>query len=290
MSATPPFTTTEEGRPVSDDSAPAVWRIALIRSANALLAFVLTAAVLVGLWYLFLKVADVGSYVGKTPTDVWDYLTEPTRGAERRSEIWSATGETMWQAGLGYLIGTALAVAVSVVFVLSKAVERAVMPIALALRSIPIVAMIPLLAYLFGRDLLGSMIVVAIIVWFPTLVFMTFGLRSLSKEQFDLLKALHASKWQYFLKARVPAALPAFFAAAKVTAPAAILGALINGWLTTGDGLGNLMLLSTTSSKYARLWAAVVIVTLLSMLLVAFVTALESAVLAKYAPDRLAER
>ena len=103
-------------------------------------------------------------------------------------------------------------------------------------------------------------------------------------------KALHASKWQYFLKARVPAALPAFFAAAKVTAPAAILGALINGWLTTGDGLGNLMLLSTTSSKYARLWAAVVIVTLLSMLLVAFVTALESVVLAKYAPDRLAER
>ena len=49
-------------------------------------------------------------------------------------------------------------------------------------------------------------------------------------------------------------------------------------------------MLSTTSSKYARLWAAVVIVTLLSMLLVAFVTALESAVLAKYAPDRLAER
>ncbi len=134
------------------------------------------------------------------------------------------------------------------------------------------------------------MVVVAIIVWFPTLVFMTFGLRSLTKEQFDLLKALHASKWQYFLKARVPAALPSFFAAAKVTAPAAILGALINGWLTTGDGLGNLMLLSTTSSKYARLWAAVVVVTLLSMLLVALVTAIESVVLARFAPERLGER
>lgn len=271
-------------------SGPSVARVALRRTGNALVAFALTAAVLVGLWYLFLRVTGVGSYVGKTPTDVWDYLTAEGTGAERRAELWSATGTTMWQAMLGYVVGTVLAVAVSIVFVLSRSVERAVMPIALALRSVPIVAMIPLLAYLFGRDLVGSMIVVAIIVWFPTLVFMTFGLRSLTKEQYDLLKALDASKWQYFLKARVPAALPSFFAAAKVAAPAAILGALINGWLTTGDGLGNLMLLSTTSSKYARLWAAVVVVTLLSMLLVALVTAVESVVLARFAPERLGER
>lgn len=271
-------------------SNPAVWVVAARRTASALVAFVLTAAVLVGLWYVFLKVTDVGSYVGKTPTDVWKFLRHPEQGAARRAELWSATSTTMWQAGLGYVIGTIAAVAVAIVFVLSRAVEQAVMPIALALRSVPIVAMIPLLAYLFGRDVLGSTIIVAIIVWFPTLVFMTFGLRSLSKEQFDLLKALHASKWQYFLKARVPAALPSFFAAAKVTAPAAILGALINGWLTTGDGLGNLMLLSTTSSKYARLWAAVVIVALLSMLLVALVTAIESVVLARFAPERLSDR
>jgi ABC-type nitrate/sulfonate/bicarbonate transport system permease component len=275
---------------VAEVAAPAVWRVALKRTGNALVTFALTAAVLIALWYLFLRVTGVGSYVGKSPTDVWSYLMDAEQGGERRSELWSATSTTMWQAGLGYLVGTLVAVAVSIVFVLSRAVERAVMPIALALRSVPIVAMIPLLAYLFGRDVLGSMIVVAIIVWFPTLVFMTFGLRSLTKEQYDLLRALHASKWQYFLKARVPAALPSFFAAAKVTAPAAILGALINGWLTTGDGLGNLMLLSTTSSKYARLWAAVVVVTLLSMLLVAVVTAIESIVLARFAPDRLAER
>lgn len=282
--------TVDAGAGVDPIAELAVWRVALRRSGNALVAFLLTAAVLVGLWYLFLKLTGVGSYVGKTPTDVWGYLSHAEQGATRRSELVAATRTTMWQAGLGYLVGTAVAVAVAVVFVLSRAVERAVMPIALALRSVPIVAMIPLLAYLFGRDLLGSMMVVAIIVWFPTLVFMTFGLRSLTREQFDLLKALHASKWQYFLKARVPAALPSFFAAAKVTAPAAILGALINGWLTTGDGLGNLMLLSTTSSKYARLWAAVVVVTLLSMLLVALVTALESVVLARFAPERLGER
>ncbi len=140
------------GAGVSETTADAgVWRVALRRTGNALVAFLLTAAVLIGLWYLFLRVTGVGSYVGKTPTDVWDYLNHPEQGATRRAELWSATGTTMWQAGLGYLVGTAVAVAVAVVFVLSRAVERAVMPIALALRSVPIVAMIPLLAYLFGR-------------------------------------------------------------------------------------------------------------------------------------------
>ncbi len=255
-----------------------IWRTV----GNPLVTFVATTIFLLALWVLFLRIIDVGSYVGKGPLDVWRYLFDDEQSAERRSELWSNTQVTMRQAFLGYAVGTAFAVAVAVVFVLSRSVERAFMPIALALRSVPIVAMIPFLSYMFGRDLKGSIVIVSIIVWFPTLVFMTYGLRSLTQQQFDLLKALDASKWQLFVKARFPSALPSFFAAAKVTAPAAILGALINGWLSTGDGLGDLMLRSTTSSNYNGLWAAVVIVTFLSILLVAAVNTIEGFVVARY--------
>ncbi|MEP6298122.1 MAG: ABC transporter permease subunit, partial [Ilumatobacter sp.] len=141
---------------------------------------------------------------------------------------------------------------------------------------------IPFLAYVFGRDTRGSIVIVSIIVWFPTLVFMTFGLRSLTPQQHDLLRVLDASKWQYFVKARFPSALPSFFAAAKVTAPLAILGALINGWLSTGDGLGDFMLRSTTSSNYNGLWSAVVVVTVLSIVLVALVNTAEAFVVGRF--------
>jgi ABC-type nitrate/sulfonate/bicarbonate transport system permease component len=255
-----------------------IWRTV----GNPLVTFVATAIFLLALWVLFLRIIDVGSYVGKGPLDVWRYLFDDDQSAQRRSELWSNTQVTMRQAFLGYVAGTAFAVAVAVVFVLSRSIERAFMPIALALRSVPIVAMIPFLSYMFGRDLKGSIVIVSIIVWFPTLVFMTYGLRSLTQQQFDLLKALDASKWQLFVKARFPSALPSFFAAAKVTAPAAILGALINGWLSTGDGLGDLMLRSTTSSNYNGLWAAVVIVTFLSIVLVAAVNTIEGFVVARY--------
>jgi sulfonate transport system permease protein len=147
--------------------------------------------------------------------------------------------------------------------------------------------MIPLLAFLFGREIRGSIVIVSIIVWFPTLVLVTFGLRAISDEQVDLMRAFDASQGEILRRVRIPSALPSLFAAGKIAAPAAVLGALINGWLSTGDGLGYLMLSSTTTSNYARLWAAVVIVTVLSMALAAAIGGMEKLVLARFAPDRL---
>ena len=250
--------------------------------------FVLVAALLLGLWVGFLEVFDVNSYVGKTPSQVWDWVTDPVAGQERRDELWEATRETMVEAGLGFLTGLGAAVVVAVGFVLSRPFERAVMPIALALRSVPIVAMVPLLAYIFGRELVGSLVIVSIIVWFPALVLVSSGLRSVRPEALDLLRAYDAGPLTQLVKVRLPSAIPSLVASAKVCAPLAILGSLLNGWLSTGTGLGALMSLSTITAEFAKLWAAVVIVTVVSVLFAAVVTALEQVTLARWAPDRLA--
>ena len=277
--STPPSSTT---RATSVDDSSSVGGNVARSIGRTVVTFALTTVLLLVLWILFLRIVDVGSYVGKSPSDVFGYLLGDERSSDRRTEIWDNTYVTMKQAFLGYGVGTVVAIAVAMLFVLSRAIEQAFMPVALALRSVPIVAMIPFLAYVFGRDTRGSIVIVSIIVWFPTLVFMTFGLRSLTPQQHDLLKALDASKWQFFVKARFPSALPSFFAAAKVTAPLAILGALINGWLSTGDGLGDFMLRSTTSSNYNGLWSAVVVVTFLSIVLVAIVNAVETIVVGRF--------
>ena len=250
--------------------------------------FVLVGALLLGLWVGFLEVFDVNSYVGKTPSQVWDWVTDPVSGQERRDELWEATRETLVESGLGFLTGLTAAVVVAVGFVLSRSLERAVMPIALALRSVPIVAMVPLLAYIFGRDLLGSLVIVSIIVWFPALVLVSSGLRSVRPEALDLLRAYDAGPLTQLVKVRLPSAIPSLVASAKVCAPLAILGSLLNGWLSTGTGLGALMSLSTITAEFAKLWAAVVIVTVVSVLFAAVVTALEQVALARWAPDRLA--
>jgi ABC-type nitrate/sulfonate/bicarbonate transport system permease component len=247
---------------------------------------VLVSLLLLGLWIGFLEVFDVNAYVGKTPSQVWDWATDASEGAARRAELWEATRETLVEAGLGFLCGLGAAVAVAVGFTLWRPLERAVMPVALALRSVPIVAMVPLLAYVFGRELTGSLVIVSIVVWFPALVLVTSGLRSVRAEALDLLRAYDAGPVAQLVKVRLPSAIPSLVAAARVCAPLAILGSLLNGWLSTGTGLGALMSLSTITAEYVKLWAAVVVVTVVSMLFAAVVTSVEQLATARWAPDR----
>lgn len=270
-------------------SAPAgrVGQRVLKSVTTSIATFAAVSVLLVGLWIGFLELFDVSPYVGKRPSEVWSWVTDSQLGAERRSELWGATWETLTEASSGFLMGLAIAVAVAVAFTLSRPLERAVLPIALALRSVPIVAMVPLLAYVFGRGTLGSLVIISIIVWFPALVLVSSGLRSARPESLDLMRAYGAGPLTQLVKVRLPSALPSLLASAKVCAPLAILGSILNGWLSTGTGLGSLMSLSTITAEYVKLWAAVVVVTLVSVLFAAVVSALETAVLARFAPERL---
>jgi ABC-type nitrate/sulfonate/bicarbonate transport system permease component len=250
---------------------------------------VVSTAVLLAVWQLFLEVFDVNPFVGKGPRDVWDHLFEGPRAAANRRVLFTEFRTTLRDAALGFLFGGLASCAVAVSFVLWRPIERTFMPVAMALRSVPIVAMIPVLALTFGRDLQGIVIAVSIVVFFPTLVLVTHGLRSVSNEAIELLQVYDASGFTTFRKVRIPNALPSLFAAARVAAPGAVLGALLCEWLLTGEGLGYLMLQDTTTSRYSELWAATVLVTVTSIVLYALVGAAERLVLERFAAD-LVER
>lgn len=258
--------------------------LAVLRS---LVTFVVVGVLLVALWIGFLNYFEVNGYVGKMPGEVWAWVTDPELGAERRADLWEATRHTLVEAGMGFVTGIGLALAVAVVFTLSRPVERTVLPIALALRSVPIVAMVPLFAFVFGRGTVGSLVIISIITFFPALVLVSNGLRSVRAESLELVQVFNGGAWSQLVKVRFPSSLPSLMAAAKVCAPLAILGSILNGWLSTGTGLGSLMVTSTITAEYVKLWAAVVIVTVVSIVFAAVVTIVEQVVLARYAPDRL---
>jgi ABC-type nitrate/sulfonate/bicarbonate transport system permease component len=87
-------------------------------------------------------------------------------------------------------------------------------------------------------------------------------------------------------KVRFPAAMPALFASARIAAPLALVGALLAEWLSTGKGIGFLMLNSSNQGDYTMVWAAVVLVVLASVILYSAISAVETLVLARYAPGQ----
>ncbi|MBW8485652.1 ABC transporter permease [Actinomadura parmotrematis] len=246
---------------------------------------ILLSLVLAGAgWTAFLKALDVNTLVAKTPADVWAYLVTDEKAGDNLGNVLDGLGVTLRDAGLGLVAGLAAAVAVAMAFVLWRTAERSFMPIAMVVRSVPLVAMTPVITLIFGRDLLATTVISGIVVFFPALVTIAFGLRSASPQAADLVRAYGGSSWTTMRKVMVPSALPALFAAARIAAPGSLIGALLAEWLATGKGLGYAMLTDGSTFKYDDLWASVVAVTLASLAVYALIGVLEALVLARFAP------
>lgn len=235
-------------------------------------------------WWLFLEWFDVKPFIGKGPTDIWRYLVTSPQAAEHRRVIFSESGTTLRDAFLGLGAGTLAALLCAAAFNLWRPVERTLMPIAMVLRSVPLVAMTPLIVLVFGRGLPAITVISGIVTFFPTLVNVTLALRSTPQESLDLLRAYGASPGKMLWKVQVPSSLPALFASLRIAAPLALVGALLAEWLATGDGLGYRILQASALSDYNGLWARVVLVTLYSVLLYKGIGVIERHVLARFAP------
>jgi ABC-type nitrate/sulfonate/bicarbonate transport system permease component len=271
-------------RPVLPSRATSFARLVGLRFLRALASIVVSLAVIIALWYAFIKAFGLNPLVAKDPAAVWKYLVSDPEAHANRAKISKGLWRTLGDAGLGYVAGTVAATACAIAFVLSRTLERSLMPIVLVLRTMPLVALTPLLTLVFGRDILATTVISGIVVFFPSLVNMVFGLRSAPSAATDLCIAYGAGPFTTLRKVAIPSSLPAFFTSARLAVPGAIIGALLAEWLATGKGLGYLMLEAGTTFDYDAVWASVVIITTVSVVAFAFVGIIETAVLARYGP------
>jgi ABC-type nitrate/sulfonate/bicarbonate transport system permease component len=245
-------------------------------------AFVLVA------WWGLIALFDLNPFFAKGPWDVVSALFLDPDAAMTRATLVRALGETAVFLVPGYLAGLAAGAGLAMLFVLLPAVAGTAMPLAIALRSVPIVTTAPLIVLLLGRGATGTIVLVAVMVFFPTLVACLHGLRQAPGQVIDVLDSYAAGPWQRLIHVRSPAMLPALFAAARMSVPAAVLAVTVVEWLATGNGTGSLMALSASLSDYDMLWSAVVMVAGLSALGYALVGLIEGRVLRIYAPEQLA--
>jgi ABC-type nitrate/sulfonate/bicarbonate transport system permease component len=256
----------------------------LRRVAITLLSTGVTLAAILGAWLGFIKYLSVNPLVARSPKDVWAYLFTSEQASAHRGLVWDGLSITLVDAGVGLVAGLVAAAVVAIVFVLSGTVKRAFLPVAMIVRSVPLIAMTPLITLVFGRALLATTVICGIVVFFPALVNIVSGLRSASPQATDLVRAYGGSTWTTMRKVMIPSALPSFFTAARVSAPAAIVGALLGEWLATGKGIGYQLLRDVTTFDSDDLWASVVVVTLASLLIYSLINVLERFVLARFGP------
>ena len=242
----------------------------------------LSLLIVLMLWVVALWAFDVTPYIGKGPLEVFEFLFLDEEALENQILVRQALGQTLVDASIGFSFGLLFATIVAVIFTLSKGLEQALMPIAMLLRSVPLIAMAPILILIFGRQQVTVAVMGAIVVLFPALVNIVFGLRSATEAMLDVAKVYGANKFAALRYVAFPASLPSFFAAVKISVPGAITGALLVEWLATGQGIGYAIISAVGRAKTTEVWTYVVVITLVSILLYNLVGLIENYILSRF--------
>lgn len=238
---------------------------------------------LIAIWQVAATTLQVPRWLLPSPSDIGGAIVSS-------SELLALHGwVTLQEVAVGFLLSLVVGVVLAIAIAYSRTLERAIYPFVIASQTIPVVAIAPILLIWFGYGLLPKVIVVALICFFPIVVNTVDGLRSVDPELVNLMRTLGASRWQIFTKAQFPASLPLLFSGTKVAIAVSVIGAVIGEWVGASAGLGYLMVRSASQFQTARVFAAIVVLSVMGIALFCLAALLERLLLPWYHDRRRAK-
>lgn len=225
---------------------------------------------LVVLWQVLVTALNVPPYVLPTPSEIVTELV-----ARWQSQLASATFVTLQEVVIGFLVALITALVIASALHMSAGARRAVYPLLIGSQTIPIVVIGPILAIIFGYGILPKVILVTLICFFPIVVTTIDGLASVDPQLIRMMKTLYGTRWSIFRRIEFPAALPSMFSGIRVGATYAAIGAVFGEYAGSTNGLGYVMILATPMLQVSVVFAAIVLLSLISISLFLLVTLVE---------------
>jgi NitT/TauT family transport system permease protein len=249
-------------------AVPAANGRRLTRAGANLIHAVWPLIALFAAWELWVQAGDVPPAVAPHPGTVLSFL------ADNFSSFLGDAGETVAVVLGGLLAGAVTGVLLAALSWISAVARATINGPALLTQCLPVATITPVLARLFGYGVSTIVLIVALISFFPVLVFTATGLRRTPPGADDLFVVLGAGRWQRFWRLAVPAAVPRMLVALRLSVVAAVAGTMLAQWVMGTSGLGYRLIIAQTSFRTAEAWASAVVSIVLSVLLYAVVSAL----------------
>lgn len=182
---------------------------------------------------------------------------------------------TVGLAIFGLLIGSSFGIFTAIVLQRLPALKEMVYPLIIISQNIPIIVLAPLLVIWFGFGMLPKMIIITLVCFFPVTISLLSGFLQSDRELRHYMLMAGASDKQIFWKLVWPGALPALFSGLKISATYSVLGAVISEWLGAKKGIGVFMTLSSSAFRTDRVFIAIFIIVMFSLLLFFVIQLLE---------------
>ncbi|UOM37237.1 ABC transporter permease [Acuticoccus sp. I52.16.1] len=272
------MTTTTADTPdaVSDTSevsrtGHAVRRRAMRGHAMVIATQVVLLAVLLGLWEYATYADKQTAFMFGSPSAIFGFLVTMASDGSLFRDTWVTGLETV----LGFVVGNVLGTVMGLALWYSPFVSRVVSPFIVALGSIPIIALAPMVIIWFGTGLSSKIAMATLSVVVVALVTSYKGAMSVDPDQINLMRTLGARKWQIFNRLVVPASLSDIFAGLKLTVGFALIGAIIGEFMSSSEGLGHAIFKAGSLYIIPKVLAALVATIALALALTFLVGKLE---------------
>jgi putative hydroxymethylpyrimidine transport system permease protein len=223
----------------------------------------LVVLVILGVWEVVSRSGGVQDYILPAPDQVLSELYNDWGDVLR-----SATWVTFQEMFVGFLIAVAAGLGIAMLLHASPLLRRALYPLLIASQTIPIVVLAPILAIIMGYNIGPKLVVVGLVCFFPIAINTLDGLRSVDPDYVRMMRTLHGTRWLTFRRIELPSTLPSSFSGMRVAAAFAPVGAVFGEFSGSNDGLGFVMLQAGPQLQTTRVFAAVLLLTVMSILLV----------------------
>ncbi|MFE1599006.1 ABC transporter permease [Methylobacterium sp. ID0610] len=242
-----------------------------------LISGLLFLALLAG-WEAWCRAARVPALILPPPSAVAATLW----GEIASGRLWPHLAVTMTEMGLGLIIGAAVGLGAGILLAEIPWLNRVLRPYVLASQLVPKLALGPLLIIWFGFGLTPTVVITALICFFPLLENTLTGLGEVEPARRDLFRMLGASRLQTLLRLKLPSALPVIMAGLRVAIVLALVGAVVGEFVGGRIGLGASIIAAQSVMDSSLIFALFAVITLLGMIVYEAVRGLERLVLRRY--------
>jgi NitT/TauT family transport system permease protein len=229
----------------------------------------------IGLWQVLVTTLEVRAFILPAPTSIAAALVENWSGG--RWPLAPSAAATLFEAFGGLVIGTVAGVVVAFLVGRWATARDAILPLAVAVNAIPIIAFAPIMNNWFGvLSPVSKMAIAAVLVFFPIMINVTRGLTSVHPSALELMRSYAASEWTVLRKVRIPNALPFFLTGLKVSTTLSLIGAIVGEYFGgSSEVIGRIVVQSASALRFDVTWAAILIAAVSGIVLYLAIVALE---------------
>ncbi|MDQ1204693.1 ABC transporter permease [Microbacterium sp. SORGH_AS_0862] len=219
--------------------------------------------VIIGLWQLYVSAFDVNPFVFPPPAAVGEAFVALVSDGK----TWAEAGVTVTEILVGFAVAVVLGVVVGVVLGKLPWLEVSIRPLIVIAQVAPKVAFVPLFVIWFGFGITSKIVLAALLAFFPVMLNVLLGVRSVERGQREVMRSLNASRAQTFTQLEMRSLQPYLFAGMEVAIVLATIGAIVGEYLGGSVGLGAMVVRAMNSLDAARTFALILLLSLIGLVL-----------------------